>query len=480
MKYYEKFRNNINYITIFILAVLLIDIIIINTYIFKIDLKINGKKEVVVIYPNDYIEEGATATLFGNDVSRNIEIVSRVNPKIVGVYKVKYIVSYGIIKNSVTRVVKVVDNLEPEITLNGDKTTYICKNQVYVDEGIKAIDNYDGDITDKVIIKNKKDEIIYTVNDSSNNKTKAIRKKIVGDNQNPTINLNGEKEINLYVGTEYKEPGVTAFDNCDGDISNKVETIGNVNHLKEGNYDITYKVKDSEGNESSVTRVVKVNRKVITGSSVNAGTPGVIYLTFDDGPGAGTSKILDILKRENVKATFFVTCSGSDELLYRAYNEGHTIALHTASHAYKQVYSSLSAYYEDLNKVSERVKRVTGVDSKIIRFPGGSSNTISRGIKKGIMTEIAASTLENGYHYFDWNVDSNDAGSCASKRTSSCVYNNVIKGLSKSRSNVVLMHDIKTYTASAIESIIKYGKENNYSFEAITMDTAMVRHSINN
>ena len=93
------------------------------------------------------------------------------------------------------------------------------------------------------------------------------------------------------------------------------------------------------------------------------------------------------------------------------------------------------------------------------------------------MTILTKDVLNKGYRYYDWNVDSDDAGGA---RTASKVYNNVIKGLSKNRNNVILMHDIKTQTKDALRNIIRYGKNNGYTFEKITTNTPMVAHKVNN
>ena len=233
---------------------------------------------------------------------------------------------------------------------------------------------------------------------------------------------------------------------------------------------------------TEVTREVWVYKNSVVNNST--GEKGVIYLTFDDGPSdAITKQILNILKDEGVKATFFVTTRGSDSVIKREYNEGHTVALHTASHDYKQIYSSVNNYFNDLEKVKSRVKKLTGEDAVIIRFPGGSSNTVSRNYDKGahIMSVLTSEVLNRGYRYFDWNVDSGDAGNCVSaSNKSNCVYKNVTKNLSKNKANVVLMHDIKSYSKDALRDIIAYGKVNGYTFKAITKDTAMVVQRINN
>ena len=227
---------------------------------------------------------------------------------------------------------------------------------------------------------------------------------------------------------------------------------------------------DDAGNEASVSRKVFIKKRDAVGT---------IYLTFDDGPKEGTTNvILDILKEEGVEATFFVTNGGPDELIKREYDEGHTVALHTASHDYATVYASVDAYFNDLNIVSTRVKNITGEESKIIRFPGGSSNTVSRHYCVGIMSTLTQLVLERGYRYYDWNVSSGDAA--GGTVTKEMVYSNVVNSLSRDRINVVLMHDIKPYTRDALRDIIRYGKENGYTFERITPATQMVTQRVNN
>ena len=164
----------------------------------------------------------------------------------------------------------------------------------------------------------------------------------------------------------------------------------------------------------------------------------------------------------------------------RAYNSGNTIALHTYTHNYSYVYSSIDNYFIDLNNVSNSVYNSIGIHPKIIRFPGGSSNTISKNYSNGIMSRLTNEVINRGYTYFDWNVDSNDAG--GDGYNSNKIYNNVINGLSHSKTNIVLMHDSESHSASvdALRNIIKYGKNNGYTFKAITSDTPIVRHGVNN
>lgn len=363
-------------------------------------------------------------------------------------------------------------NFKPSLLINGDEIVTVNVFDDYVDEGYRLIK------TNKNIKVETKNDVntnivgTYDVKYSAkiNNKVlSTVRKVKVVDQEKPIIKLNGKDEINIVQGLEYNEPGFIAVDNYDGDITSKVVVTDNIKD-DVGEYEVIYTVKDSSENTYSVRR--KVNR--IKGNN------GVIYLTFDDGPSSITSKILDILKKENIKATFFVVNYSQfyDEIVKRIIEEGHTIGLHSYTHQYKLIYSSETAYFDDLNKLKMRVKNTTGIDSNIIRFPGGSSNTISR-FNNGIMTRLVKMVKEYGYHYFDWNVDSNDAGGA---KNSTEVYNNVINNLSIKRNNVVLMHDLgnNLKTLNALESIIKDAKAKGYSFEKITYDTPMVVHGVNN
>ncbi len=209
---------------------------------------------------------------------------------------------------------------------------------------------------------------------------------------------------------------------------------------------------------------------------------GIIYLTFDDGPSSDiTPQILDILEQKNIKATFFVVHYNEKnaELVKKEVEKGHTVGLHGYSHSYSEVYSSQESCMENFKKIQDQVYQTTGKKSNIIRFLGGSSNTVSKKYSEGIMTELTRRVVEEGYRYFDWNVDSDDAG-CAKNKDD--VYNNVITGLKENRKNVVLMHDFSNNqkTVDALSAIIDYGLENGYVFRKITEETPMVTHKIYN
>ena len=416
------------------------------------------------------IVKGYTA-LF--DFSDNIKVnIDNIDVNKIGSYKVEASVDVFSFTISKDFYISIVDKEKPIIELSGDNPSYVCNGKSYVEEGYEVNDNYDGNITNNVVITELDDSILYSVIDSSGNESRLERKLVIGDKERPLINLNGDSIINMYLGERYYEPGYSVSDNCDGDITDNVVITGTVDTSKLGSYTIKYDITDSAGNSNSIERTVIVKKRP------NYYGNGNIYLTFDDGPSYLTNRILDILDEEGVKATFFVT--SANESTRRAYNSGHAIALHTSSHNYSYIYSSADNYFNDLNAVSDAVYNVIGIRPNIIRFPGGSSNTVSRNYNVGIMSYLTMEVVNRGYTYFDWNISSGDAGGDTYNSTN--IYYNVVNNLSHSKTNVVLMHDSGGHeaTADALRNIISYGKEYGYLFKTITSDTPVVTHRVNN
>lgn len=460
-----------------IIGILIIFIIGMVLLFLSFSLKLNGQANIILNYKDEYKEEGAIFKIAGQDFSNKIKISGQVDTDKVGEYTKVYAIDLFGINIKKERKISVVDKENPTIILKGDSEVTICPNKEYEEDGYEASDEYDGDLTDKVEkIITDTGNIKYKVVDSSNNSFVIERSIIRKDEVNPILNLKGSSEVAVKVNTEYNEQGYEVSDNCDNNV--KVVIDNKVDTSVEGTYKVTYTATDSAGNKTVKTRNVTVNK---TGT-----LPGVIYLTFDDGPsGSTTPKILDILKKYDVKATFFVTGSGPDNLIKREFEEGHTVALHTYTHDYAKVYSSVDNYFSDLDRIQNRVFNITGVKSTITRFPGGSNNTVNKkynSYQGGIMSTLKKEVSDRGYTYFDWNVNDADSeyktssnpNGCLGRTHSEsvqCVYNNVTRNLSRNRDNIVLLHDIKSHTADAIESIVQYGKNNGYEFRAITADT---------
>jgi peptidoglycan/xylan/chitin deacetylase (PgdA/CDA1 family) len=199
-----------------------------------------------------------------------------------------------------------------------------------------------------------------------------------------------------------------------------------------------------------------------------------IYLTFDDGPSSNTDKILDVLESYGIKATFFVVAKeGFDEQYKRIVADGHTLAMHSYSHKYSEIYASLDAYKADLSKLHNFLYELTGVDCNIVRFPGGSSNTIS----KVDMNDVISYIDDEGMIYFDWNVSGQDATS--SYKSAQQIADSVLSNINQFNNSVVLFHDAsnKDSTVEALPIIIEKILESDDSvFLPISEDTVLVQH----
>ena len=407
----------------------------------------------------------------------NVTIKGSVDSSKLGTYHIHYKAKKGIFSVQKSREVKIVDTKAPIIELNKIDGYYPKTGETYQEEGFTATDNYDGDITSKIKRTEDKNVITYTVSDSSGNKTSVQRTIEYNDGIAPTITLNGDSDITIKAGTRFEDPGCTAKDSHGNDISDSVSISDNISTYRAGTYTITYSVTDKFGNETSIDRTVTVEavKQTATTSSGNK----VVYLTFDDGPGAHTQQLLDILDKYNIKVTFFVTNvnSGYENMIAKEAAAGHTVAIHSASHDYKKIYSSVDAYFADLNEMSDIIYAQTGQRPKLIRFPGGSSNTVSLKYCSGIMTTLTKAVTDQGYKYFDWNVSSGDAGGTTSTEE---VYQNVVNGMKSHNVSVVLQHDIKGFSVNAVERIIQWGLANGYTFLPLTTSTEDVHHGVNN
>lgn len=201
-----------------------------------------------------------------------------------------------------------------------------------------------------------------------------------------------------------------------------------------------------------------------------------VYLTFDDGPSIYTDDILNILEQYDVKATFFVVGKTDEQSLesYRKIVEhGHTLGMHSYSHKYHEIYQSVESYAEDLSRLQELLYDTTGVWSRYVRFPGGSSNTVS---SIG-MQEFISYLDEQGIQYFDWNISSKDASSgYVSVQT---IVDNVFKDVEKYSTVIILLHDAadKKTTVEALPIIIEKLLElPDTSILAIDDETVPVQH----
>ncbi|MDF2611431.1 MAG: hypothetical protein K0R92_2905 [Lachnospiraceae bacterium] len=190
------------------------------------------------------------------------------------------------------------------------------------------------------------------------------------------------------------------------------------------------------------------------------------YLTFDDGPSNITDNILETLEEENVKATFFVIgCTikeEEEEYLRKMVEKGHTIGIHTYSHDYKKIYSSVEAYLEDFNKAFQLIYDITGVQPKIFRFPWGSAN----GYNKHIKEELVAEMERRGFTFYDWTVSAEDS---IGRPTEYRILHNIMKDLDRQKNPIILLHDasVNKQTAKTLPKIIEAIREQEFEFDTL-------------
>lgn len=201
----------------------------------------------------------------------------------------------------------------------------------------------------------------------------------------------------------------------------------------------------------------------------------VVYLTYDDGPSVNTERLLDVLDKYGVKATFFVIKTPEyDEYVKEIVTRGHTLAMHSTTHDYRHVYESYDSFKEEVDVLSNYLTELTGFTPFAFRFPGGSSNQ---------QTTLPIQTFikyldEKNIVYYDWNVSSGDGGS--KELTVDEIYNNVISGVEGKDISVVLMHDseYRETTLQATPRIIEKLQEMDALILPITEDTVPVHHNI--
>ena len=394
-----------------------------------LSMEVNGSSELILYQGDKYVEEGCTAKC-ENDRTGTVRTLAvkkegHVNTKKTGTYTITYTAGY--FGQSVTkeRIVKVVDSLEAA-----------RKASMY--------DTFSS-----------------------------------GDNA-PVIGLFGGKKLIVYDHFGFAD-GYVATDDSEGYVTDRVQVTGQVDTGTPGDYLLNYSVTDSDGQVTTAERLVTV--KTYQPPAVRELEPDekIIYLTFDDGPGKFTDQILSILDKYHVKATFFVTSAVYDkkylDLIGKEAEQGHAVGVHSKTHNYSQIYSNDQAFWDDFNAMNEIIEEKTGHKTEIMRFPGGSSNTVSKKYCPGIMTRLANEATSQGYWYFDWNVMSGDAGNT---KDSSVIVENMKQGVLKNDRSIILCHDTHDYTMNALEPFLQWALSNGYSFDILRNGDYAARQSISN
>ena len=192
-----------------------------------------------------------------------------------------------------------------------------------------------------------------------------------------------------------------------------------------------------------------------------------VFLTFDDGPSKTvTPQVLDTLKSEKIKATFFLLGSRVElepDIVKREYEEGHYLASHGYSHVYSQIYASPQSVLDEYNKCISAIRNAIGqpeYNPHLFRYPGGYWGGKYASVKKEALQLLE----QNDILHIDWNALTSDA---AGAKTTEEFISELDKTVPKHNSVVVLMHDAgnKTATANALPTIIKYFRDQRFEFE---------------
>lgn len=450
----DKFGNGL-------IAFLFICIIFLLCYAFKNPVLLYSSNPEVEINHEYDPKKNIQQVFFHSD--SDVKISGDINTNKIGNYEI----TYQLKNYKKTCKVSVKDTKAPELKVKAYKAD--MKEDVQPESFVESVKD-DSKVSlsfKKKPTKDKEQTLTIIAKDEYGNSTsKETTLTLVKDIEKPVIHTDA---ISVYVGAKpnYKSY-IEVTDNLDSKPTIKVDS-SKVKTKKAGTYKLLVTATDRSGNKAKA----KINVTVEEPSKV-------VYMTFDDGPSENTDKILKILKKYDAKATFFVTGNNQkyNSSIKKAADQGNTIALHTYTHDYANVYSSTTAYFEDLQKVSDMVKQITGKAPKYIRFPGGSSNTISAQYSQGIMSALDNMVHEKGYEYFDWNCSSGDAASNTVptqdivRNATSCDYEQIM----------ILFHDSspKTTTVEALPEIIKSYKERGYVFKGICDDTPIFHHGVNN
>lgn len=371
-------------------------------------------------------------------------------------------------------------NVKIDMSLKGDAVITVEKGTAFEEPGVIAVaDGKNLDVKTTGMV-NTDVPGTYTLCYQARRllTTKELTRTVhVVNTRAPILTLTGDSQMTIAMGAVFEDPGYRAVDRNDADITNLVQVSGGVDTMEPGTYTITYSVTDDAGRAATAQRTVIV--EAVKQPDIVQPEGRVIYLTFDDGPSAYTEELLAILEKYNVKATFFVVGNNSNlaQRLKAIADGGHSIGIHTMTHNFAQIYASEEAFLQDLYGMQALIYEHTGIRTTLMRFPGGTSNTISANYCKGIMTQLVKTVTDLGFQYFDWNVDSDDAGRA---KTAEQVYQNVVNGIGNMKVAYVLQHDSKAYSVDAVEKIIQWGLANGYTFLPLTTQSPAYHHGTNN
>ena len=424
------------------------------------------------VEPYSYIERVSHMNI------KDIHIQNNVDNTKLGEYHIDYIYNHKVF----TLKVFVDDTTPPQYeTIN----TKILKNESVDPKSL--VKNIQDD--SKTIIYFKENYIFnevktyrvdIIVEDEYENKTEKHAYVLVEEKDVQAPTIQGLDKLTILVGDAINlKEGVIVEDDHD---KNPILTIddSSLNMRKVGEYEVFYHVEDHYGNKEVYSRIVEVLSQYANRDTKKDGMK-TCYLTFDDGPSSNTGEVLKILEQYHIKATFFVTGTSPKDFHYikEAYEKGHTIGLHTYSHDYEYIYSSLKNYITDLNQIKEVVYQQIGHYTTFIRFPGGSSNLVSKKYNIGIMKRLTHKVIDLGYQYYDWTCINGDGEGIKSVAG---LKKKAIEEVNGQEDIMFLMHDSASCdnTVKALPEILDYLISQGYEFKSLEHYSPTFHHTVQN
>lgn len=382
-----------------------------------------------------------------------------------------------------------VDNIYLKYSLLKKKNVFGMPNQSIVDE-LMLINDYDFTKMDNVIILNGFTNKELIDSDKYISVCDKIIDSIKSKNANAKIFICSLLPVSVATLDPYLLERYNIYNLKSIEINNAL-----LEHYKDYYIDISFLIEagDFEFNANInknlcmkiiayLANYLEVKYKIIDAPMPTLNEPTYkeptgknIYMTFDDGPSVNGSNLLSILNKYDVKATMFYTGNGKDfrQNIIDFYNSNQEIAAHTFTHNFK-IYESEEKYFDDLYKIESLLKSLTGKFTRIVRLPGGSTNTTSKKYSIGIMKKIIEDFKYMGYTYYDWNVSSGDG---SKNITSEQILANAKAGVKKYDNSVVLFHETHDYTVAVIEDFIKWAKSEGYEFRTLDYDTLKCHQS---
>lgn len=424
------------------------------------------------IKPYDYIKEYYKIT------PQEIKIINEVDNQKCGKYQIHYLFSY----QKKTLNIIIIDNIPPIFETISKK--------ILINENIEAKDcikNLYDQTPTKIYFKEQylfDEEKTYKVEiiaeDFCHNKTTHHTYILVEKEDKQAPIIKGITNIQIRKGMDFDYMRDLEYEDDHDQNPQIIIDDHQFNKNKEGIYEIIYTIKDKSNNLNQYHRQIEV---ISPYDNIDVKKDGIktCYLTFDDGPSLLTKDVLEILDQYHIKATFFVTGSQKDSYHYlkEIKEKGHVLGLHSFSHDYQDIYHSVENYMNDLKKIKQLVKDETGEDIHYIRFPGGSSNLVSKKYNKGIMKRLTKKVIDEGYQYYDWSCINGDGENI----------NNVKELLKKAKEEIgekedimFLMHDGKhnEKTVEALPYLLDYLISKGYEFHVIDDYSPTFHHHIQN